>query len=320
MEISYIYSIPYILLMIFYISLANYQLIYNDEVNLEKVRKACVLAFLLFFGLRGFIGYDYNTYFPMFQDIEFGSSIFSSDLNEFMEPGFIYYMSFIRMLTSNYHVFIFISVIIDVVFLNIIIKRYSLNYALSFAFFLAFNLALEVDLLSNIKSLFIFLIALKYISERKALKYYLTIFVALIFHWTAVIYIPLYFFLHKKLARNAIIIILIIGNIIFLTQAVSLVAIFSNFLGLLGGIFATKNDAYVNSDLFSASWGFSIGYIERLTTTLMILIYYNKIIERNKNNIMFINLFVIYFSLFLYFSDLHILVQYLTLHVILQIL
>jgi hypothetical protein len=38
------------------------------------------------------------------------------------------------------------------------------------------------------------------------------------------------------------------------------------------------------------------------------LIFYNRLIEQNKNNILFINLFIIYIVLFLYFADMHVLV------------
>jgi hypothetical protein len=296
--------------MIFFLSLAYYEFKYGEGANMKLVRGACLLSFLFFFGLRGYIGYDYNSYYPLYANINI-KDIFSGFTiveNEQVEPGYLLYMSIIRFITSNYHIFTFISVVIDVLLFDLVIKRYSFNYALSFALFLAFNLALEVDLLRNVKSLFIFLLALKYLIERKPWKYFLMLLVAILFHWTAILFAPLYFFLHKPLPRIAVIWIIVIGNFVFFSHTISVLSLISNLMNHMGGVFEYKQNLYFDNSTFNTSWGFSLGYFERLATTIVILIFYDRLIEQNKNNILFINLFIIYIVLFLYFADMQILV------------
>lgn len=306
---SYIYTIPYLLLTLFFLVLARNELSLEEQ-NKKTIHRICMFLFLFFFGLRGFIGWDYTSYYPAFTDWDLSFidvNLFERG-NEF-DAGFSVYLSVIHVFTENYHVFIFITTLLDVILLNIIIKRYSLNYALSFALFLAFNLALEVDLLRNIKSVLLFLVALEYLKSRQPIKYFLLIFIATTFHWTAIIYFPLYFFLHKKLSRSIVIAIVIIGNIIFFTSAFSFLSFFSDALSSLGGVFELKQESYFESGDFTKSWGFSIGYFERLLTVIIILIYYDKLVEQNSDNILFINLYIIYISMFLYLSDLHILIN-----------
>lgn len=309
MEFSYIYSIPYLLLTLFYLVLARLEFGF-EEKGKNTIRKICMLLFLFFFGLRGFVGWDYTAYYPAFLDWNSSFSelgLFSRD-NEF-DIGFSLYVSIIRLFTNNFHVFIFVSALIDLIFLNVIIKRFSLNYALSFALFLAFNLGLEIDLLRNVKSVLLFIVALEYLKSRQPLKYFLLIFVAVTFHWTAVIYLPLYFFLHKKLSRSIVIAIVIIGNIVFFTGLFSFMSFFSETLTSLGGVFELKQESYFESGDFTKGWGFSIGYFERLFTVIIILIYYEKLVEQRSENILFINLYIIYISMFLYLSDLHVLIN-----------
>jgi hypothetical protein len=308
-EYSYLYAVPYLLLTLFYLVLARLEFGF-EEKGKNTIRKICMLLFLFFFGLRGFVGWDYTAYYPAFLDWNSSFSelgLFSRD-NEF-DIGFSLYVSIIRLFTNNFHVFIFVSALIDLIFLNVIIKRFSLNYALSFALFLAFNLGLEIDLLRNVKSVLLFIVALEYLKSRQPLKYFLLIFVAVTFHWTAVIYLPLYFFLHKKLSRSIVIAIVIIGNIVFFTGLFSFMSFFSETLTSLGGVFELKQESYFESGDFTKSWGFSIGYFERLFTVIIILIYYEKLVEQRSENILFINLYIIYISMFLYLSDLHVLIN-----------
>ena len=111
------------------------------------------------------------------------------------------------------------STIINAVLLNVFFKRYlsAKYYALGFILFIAFyGLTLEVDLMRNIKALLIFLIALRFVEERKPIQYFLLISLAFFFHWSALFFIPLYFFLHKPISLRTFIVVLVIGNLIFI--------------------------------------------------------------------------------------------------------
>ena len=168
------YAVPYMLLLA-----AFYFLAYQEQRSIAAKRNRqtlhiwCGALFLFFFGLRGFVGWDWHSYYPLFESIPslFHLSSSEFDTSELIEPGYIIYVAFVKLFTDNYHVFIFISVLIDFLLLHKIFKRYNRNVAFAFALFIGFSLTTEINLLRNIKAILIFLLALPYIRERRILPY-----------------------------------------------------------------------------------------------------------------------------------------------------
>jgi hypothetical protein len=175
----------------------------RKKEKIQYVKYVCYY-FFFFFGLRGFVGWDYTAYYPAFLDWNSSFSelgLFSRD-NEF-DIGFSLYVSIIRLFTNNFHVFIFVSALIDFNFFECHYKKVFSKLCTKFCTFSCFYLGLEIDLLRNVKSVLLFIVALEYLKSRQPLKYFLLIFVAVTFHWTAVIYLPLYFFYIKVITFNS---------------------------------------------------------------------------------------------------------------------
>ena len=124
------YAVPYMLLLA-----AFYFLAYQEQRSIAAKRNRqtlhiwCGVLFLFFFGLRGFVGWDWHSYYPLFESIPslFHLSSSEFDTSELIEPGYIIYVAFVKLFTDNYHVFIFISVLIDFLLLHKIFKRYHGN-------------------------------------------------------------------------------------------------------------------------------------------------------------------------------------------------
>jgi hypothetical protein len=184
-------------------------------------------------------------------------------------------------------------------------KRYIPNYYV-FGFIVFFVLGgciIEINLLRNIKAILLFMLSLRYLQERKIVPYLLLNLIGVSFHLSAIVYFPLYFFLHKEFSKSFLWTIFIVGNIIFLFQISYIQPIFTFFADLIGPQAATKVQFYFNSSLYNRPYGMSIGYFERVITYILLVLFYTKLRDRARHNIMLINVFVLYFICFFYFAE-----------------
>ncbi|GAP72124.1 hypothetical protein SAMD00024442_25_11 [Candidatus Symbiothrix dinenymphae] len=307
---SYTYSLPYIALLLFYLVLFLSQ---KKQASRElNIRIACITAFLFFFGLRGYIFSDWAVYYPLFEQTP---SIWSGDIVDFfvtdnfglvrIEPGYKVYCVLLKSFFSDFFCFQFVSAAIDVFFLDYFFRRYSKNYALSFVLFILFGgLGLEINLMRNIKAIFLFLYSIKYIEKKNFKAYLLCNVIGMSFHFSSILFLPMYFLLNRNLSKTFIWITFIIGNILYLLQIKYIGAIVSYIASMVGGKYAIAVSSYLGSEIYGASYGISIGYIERTFTYLLLFWNYKKIL---RNNIMygkiFLNSFLIYFVMFSFFSE-----------------
>lgn len=296
--VSYIYSLPYVGCVILCFAL------YNE--SRERRTQKCVLIFLAvffcwFFGLRGFLFTDYINYYPFYNklhDYFYGCS----GQEDSYEIGFMMYARVIKTIFPNYHIWIFISSIIDVIVLTITFKRYSYIYVISWAVFIAMmGLVMECNLLRNFKALDCFLLSIPYLIKRKPLKYITLNIIGATFHTSSLIYIPCYFILNKRFDKKLIIILFAIVNILFVIQ-----------LGMSEIIVSTINNYIPGADMLkkmnwymgeSEGYGLSIGYLERTVTFILTFIVYDKMAEWNSANRVFCNcVFLYYYSFYLFFD------------------
>jgi hypothetical protein len=168
---------------------------------------------------------------------------------------------------------------------------------------------LEFNLLRNSKSIILFLISIQYIIKRNFTKYIILNIIGCFFHTSSILYLPLYFFLNKAIPRPLVFIIFLIGNVIFLLDIKWL----KNILLLISNISDYRLflliQKYLENDYYSRGWGIGLGYFERLMFLLLVLFFQNKLMKISKNNIIFINLAFIYWLLYLYCSELYIIMR-----------
>ena len=290
------------------------------EKDTKYLRWATMGGMILFLGLRGFIFSDWVMYYPTFEKIptiwEGGlKSALNIDFTEQfitdvsvgksgMEMGFIYFTVILKSICPNYFAWIFINTVIDFILLDIFFRRYSKYYVFGFLIFFVFEgLPLECNLMRNVKAILLFLISLKYLEERRILPYVALNLLGVAFHSSAIIFIPLYFVLHKEWSKWLLWSIFVIGNMIFLFHIKYLAPIMLSLADLIGGRLNVQIKLYFASDLYNQPYGLSLGYIERIVTFLAVVILQNKLIKQNKHNCMFINAYVLYFFSFFFFSE-----------------
>lgn len=304
-EYSFAYAIPWILLTITFLIIGWLEYKYGENARLSKLS---ALIFLVFFGLRGFVGWDYASYFPAYEDTVslFGYGTLFDKVDDIgWEWGFSFYMVLCKSITSNYHVFIFISVFIDTILLYKFFGRHSVNIGLSYALFIVFSSSMEIDLLRNTKAIFICLLALPYIFHRKPFQYFILIALAISFHFTAIIFIPLYFFLHRQISRKIIILLFITGNIFYFLDYHFVTSLFEKLAGNSNELLLKKTEIYINSGNFDNKWGLSFGFIERTATWILLIIFSKRIIEKRPEAVLFVNATLIYLMSFFLIFNIH---------------
>jgi hypothetical protein len=275
-----------------------------------------ITILLIFFGFRGYIMIDWIRYYQFYADLPtlfddhnlIKKIIGAGSLNgRLIERGFLVYMIICKTISANYFFFQFISSIIDLYILFLFFKREIPDYLiLGFVFFFLFDgFQLEMQLLRNAKSMLLFLISIKYIKEKKIIKFLILNCIGTLFHITSLLYIPLYFIINKNIKRSVLFTVFIIGNIIYLLRIEWLKQVLSHisFPGRVGYLI----NMYLTSQRYSVSHGIGIvGYLERSFTFLLVYFFSKKLTNIDNNNNIYINLLYLYLFIYLHFSEMYI--------------
>lgn len=298
---SYIYSIPYICYALFLIVLSWYEL--RRKINKETVRKWCIISFVLFFGFRGFVSWDWMSYYPLFEEVETITNIADQGWVlvvedgtklDLIEPGYILYMSIIKSIWDNWFFFVLISTVIDIWVIDKFIRRFSPIYAFSILMFCVFSMGLEFNVLRNAKAIIVFLLSFDAIYKKRwfALIIYTLIGVSL--HRSYLIYILFYFVGTKNFGVKLWWLIFIIINVIYWLQIPLVSTVVLPIISSLGGDWAMKVEEYSSNDIYSVARGLSLGYVIRSFTFIMVACNYRKILCLNKELILILNIYLLY--------------------------
>ncbi len=285
------FAVPYLILILFILLLAFlYEKKQEDIYWRSVIVLVCMVVLQVFLGLRGFVMFDWVNYYSEFYD----ANSLESDENVFgvnREPGWHVFIVVCKAIWNNYHFFVFVHSLLILYLLWRFLRTYTDNPILGFALFFAFNgFGISFNLMRNSIAILLFLNALPFLYSRQPLKYYIICFAAVSFHYSATIYLPLYFFLHKRM--NKYVFLAIVGlltafylcDIKFITEMAEIVLGESSPL-------AKMVDVY--SEL-SHSVRFSPVFIERIVTALLIYCYWEKLHEKRKETPLFVNSFLFY--------------------------
>lgn len=265
-----------------------------------------LLLLILFFGLRGYIGYDWYSYKPNFDKmITIGELLKGNTqvLYSGYELGFQIYTSFIKTLTNNYFIYNFINVSVDFIILYFVIKRFSKYPILSLLlFFGIYGVALEIDMIRNAKSIMLFLLSIKYIEERKILNFGALNILSILFHYSSIFYLPMYFILNVKWNKKFILFLFILGNIYYLSDIRIVMRIIKEYNTFLPTGIGAKLSGYFSIIPLDFPLGFSLYYFERVIMFLLCWFVSDNFKNKKYGNIMLNSLYISIFF-FLYLSE-----------------
>jgi len=176
-----------------------------------------LFSFLILFLLSGFrvdVGIDYLSYIRIFWEyIDWHQAAH-------LEPGFRLIFSIIESTTMNpQHIFVISSFItLGGIFWSI--KKHSVSPALSVYLFCTMGfLSHSFNLTRQFIAISIVLVSLKYLLNKQVIKYIVTVFIASLFHQTALLMVPAYLLLNHKFTRRQYVLTICIASVVMLLGA-----------------------------------------------------------------------------------------------------
>lgn len=302
------YAFPYLALTILLGLLA---FIFQRLDNRLRARMpiVCFVIMVVFFALRGFVGDDWVGYHPVYIRVQVSDihlDIWNSHGWRY-EPGFTVLVYFCRAIGGEDGFLFFqgICSVLQLLLLFRFFRIYSQNLPLTLYTFLAMGgFLMLINAMRNTLSIAIVLNALPYLMERRPIPYFLLCLLAISFHASAVIFIPMYFLLHRHYPRWVFLMLFVAGNCIVLFHIPLISGGISFVASLISSRLDTMVTSYLNdSHMASKSFVISIGYLERLFTGTLLLIYYDRLIQMRRHNVLFINAFILFFCFYFFFSE-----------------
>ena len=183
------YFLPYFIVTCLF--LLMFVMEYNARKPIVKkiIAETCPIIFFLFWGMRNYTFCDWRNYKDYFDNLTL-----NSELTLEFEPGWVLLNYIIRFFTDNYLVVEIFATTIMIVLLYSIFLKFSRYHALSWAFFCScVFLMMSTGLVRNGLSWMICFCYLNLIKEKKRNYYLGVVFVACIFHVSALLFVFVYF-------------------------------------------------------------------------------------------------------------------------------
>lgn len=270
----------YILLLIFLFLLTLILFFSKKFPKIEENKKYLTIIFsilVLFLFLRapsvGVDTYNYKKIFQYCHEYDFFRLITSGR----HEIGFKYYCKLISHIYYNYSFFLMVTSIVSMIGVYYFLKDNSKNYMQSIFIFITFNFyGYFFGILRQALAISILLYSLKFIKERKLLSFLLFVFLASLFHKTALVFISLYFVYDLKIDRKRFI-IWFASIILFLILKDYILNFIFNYIYKPESLEAFSGDGYKMLILL-------------LGISFCAYFYQDKLLKQDKNNQLFINM------------------------------
>lgn len=248
--------------------------------KLEKVFEILFIVLLIIIsGTRTIGGTDYFIYNSLYDRIPdvFKFSKYFFDGNIHYEMGYEFMCSLFKTLHFSFHSFTLIHSIIFYVLLYRFISKQKANHFFILIFFLykMFLFDSMVYMRQSI-AIVIFLNSIDYIKDKKIIKYLICCLLAILFHKTAYILIPLYFINKINFTRKTLFIYIFACFFAFILNITNLYIF--NPGGILGQVFS-NNEMIISKLSYYTSTANTINLlstIEILIICLLILIFFEK--------------------------------------------
>lgn len=252
------------------------------ELNKNKIFYSILLIVIVFSALRYGIGYDYRNYIlrihgmPLFKQLPL------------MREFFSYSLFWISYLLGNPQIFFATNTIISNCLIFYTIKKYSKDVAKSIWIYLTFPMFFlnSLSVVRNFTAFSIVFYSFKYIKQKSFSKFLICVFLATLFHNSALFIIPLYWLYDLSLTR--------------ITKLFSAIAIFVT-VPLLQ--FLTKIFIPSYSDYFTKVSDLKAGratLIVLIAILLISLLLEKRLVRNNKDNQFYIN--SLFFAVLVYFT------------------
>lgn len=202
----------------------------------KYIRVVPFLLCALLIGLRQDVGTDFNSYVYFFER-EYDT--------DYLEVGFTWINRVIHQLHGTYTWVFLIVGTLSAFFIFLSLNRRHIRYMPSAVLSYIFPFSFLVNGIRQGVAISVFFFAYKYIESRDWLKFALCIGFALLFHNSIIGVIPLFFFAHKHLSKNAYIILFFVSLCLTQLSLDSILAPFERLISMNDRYLAlTEKDSY----------------------------------------------------------------------------
>lgn len=229
------------------------------------------ILFVVFASLRSIdVGRDTSMYYRLFGYMQSMSSLkeaFSSWMLGGVEPGYAV-MEYFFAKYSNFQMMLFVAALFSIVPTMVVIYKYSTDYYMSLFLYIAFGFfSFAMNPIRQAIAIGICMIAFIFAKEKKLLPYLGMIVLACLFHTSAIVFLPTYWLSKIKYNKKTLVVyvmLLAIANL-FKGQFFRFINLFSR------QEYTSTGDA-----------GGTRMYLFMLASMLLMIIYHNKFIEKDK--------------------------------------
>jgi hypothetical protein len=265
---------------------------------------ALTLLFSIFAGIRFSIGADWDLYYYIFNSLSNFKDIFIHGFNVYetvgFEVGFLILNAIVKYVFNNFNSLLFIiALIMNFLFLKSI-KQYTKYFFTGTMLYYAYiYLPYGFTILRQGIALSIAFYSIRYIYHKNLKKFLFTIFIASLFHISALCLIPFYFIFSIFNKKKYYILIFVCGIFIAKTFLLKIIMEF------LGGYF-DKLTYYSGNSYYGQSAEIGINFYIKIIVFIIILVLFD--IMKSRKQHVFIDFYYWSLVMFLLFSNYNILV------------
>ena len=287
------------------VGLLNLQ--FTDKLFRQLSLPAATLLLIGIAGLRYETGGDWDVYTELFQefpDLEAIRHNLSLIRNKYAEEGFVLLCAIIKSLGGTVQTLFFVVTSINLLLIASALPKYT-QYPviglLCYYCILYFNL--EMIYIRQATAVALCFYALQFITDRKPVRFILLLVAASFFHRVALVLLPFWFVLDKKLPVWVYLTVIGIGAFIMATGVHWIKDIFVSLSSLLGEKYADKAETYTTASLFAVDRGISLGFVLNLLILVAVMIF-KPGIDSRKYGTVHLNMFALSLALYYYSYEL----------------
>lgn len=289
---------------IYIITIVIFFLFSNMEISGAGSKKKSIMLFMMFcilvaqIGLRWEMGTDWTPYRNHFEQEHTWESVLLNVIIGF-ELGYGIFVWFIHSISDSYTVFLIIHALI---FYILIFKA-----NLQLVTYPIFNLLLFYGLMMGLTgsnrqllALAICLYSLKFAIMKKLMPFLLCMFVAMLFHTSAILF-SIYYFLNRDLKKQMIFILLAISIVIGFSSIP--LYLFNGIASIFGETLSQKAESYSDPSGLGEIDLSALGLLRRMIVLFVGLYLYQPIVQRAATFKIFFNGYLV--GLMVYFMFAH---------------
>lgn len=257
-------------------------------------------------GLRYETGTDWPLYQAILDKVPPISKLFTAEglkLITLRETGFIILCSVFKQFGLGLQVLFFFVTLFNITLITKSLSHYT-KYIVTglFVYYSVVYLKMEFATIRQAIAASICFFSFRYIQERKMWKYFILIFIAFLFHRSALIMFPLYFLLNIRFSNKVHLAVLFLGcaimffHIPWFNQSLLFITKF------MGKAYYERAVLYTSDEIFGTNRLISVEFLLNIFLVSLFL-FYRKYLDAKKYGNLFLNLFMMGIITYYYFYE-----------------